>query len=210
MAPKRTALAPLIEGGAFGEAVVAALAEDPAAAVLKIDLDGLHELNQAHGLEAGDRVIAAAATVLTQAADAQGWIAARTGGDEFALLARGVPLEQGFLTAERLRNELNAAVARELPDGATCTASLGVAASPRDAKRAEELIHKASLALYTAKDQGGNTVALAPGEDMVLKTSYYPAPQLARLRALAERLKRKEAVLLREALDDLLRKYDRA
>lgn len=210
MPAKRNALPALADGGAFGQAVVAALAEDPAAAVLKVDLDGLHQLNQTYGLEAGDRVIGAAATVLAKAAQADGWTPARTGGDEFALLLRGLTLEQGFLLAERLRQELNEAIARELPDGAVCTASLGVAASPRDAKRPEELIHKATLALYTAKEQGGNVVALTPGEDMVLKTSYYPAPQLARLRGLAERLKRKDAALLREALDDLLRKYDRA
>jgi hypothetical protein len=40
---------------------------------------------------------------------------------------------------------------------------------------------------------------------MVVKTSYYEASQLARLKALAGRLGKKEAPLLREALDDLLR-----
>jgi len=45
---------------------------------------------------------------------------------------------------------------------------------------------------------------------MVLKSSYYTTAQLGRLKSLAERQKKKEAVFLREALDDLLRKYDRA
>ena len=53
-------------------------------------------------------------------------------------------------------------------------------------------------------------VSLTPGENMVLRSSYYAAAQLGRLRSLAERMKKKEAVLLREALDDLIRKYDRA
>jgi len=44
---------------------------------------------------------------------------------------------------------------------------------------------------------------------MVLKSSYYGRAQLARVKALAERQRTKEAILLREALDDLLRKYDR-
>jgi hypothetical protein len=44
---------------------------------------------------------------------------------------------------------------------------------------------------------------------MVLKSSYYSSAQLGRLRSLAERLKKKEAVLLREGLDDLLRKHER-
>jgi hypothetical protein len=44
---------------------------------------------------------------------------------------------------------------------------------------------------------------------MVLKSSYYSAAQLGRLKGLAERKKTKEAVLLREGLEDVLRKYDR-
>jgi len=87
--------------------------------------------------------------------------------------------------------------------------SVGVANIPRDAKLPEDLLRKADLALYAAKEQGGDSVGLTPGEDMVLKSSYYSAAQLARLKSLAERKKTKEAVLLREALAELLRKYDR-
>ena len=65
------------------------------------------------------------------------------------------------------------------------------------------------ISLYAAKEQGGNTVGLPPAEDMVLRSSYYSRAQLGRLRSLGDRLKKKEAVLLREALDDLLRKYER-
>jgi len=43
---------------------------------------------------------------------------------------------------------------------------------------------------------------------MVPKTSHYLPTQLGRLRALREQLSRSEASLLREALSDLLRKYD--
>jgi predicted DNA-binding protein len=43
---------------------------------------------------------------------------------------------------------------------------------------------------------------------MITKTSYYTAPQLERLSALAKKTKRNEATLLREALDDILKKYD--
>jgi hypothetical protein len=44
---------------------------------------------------------------------------------------------------------------------------------------------------------------------MVMRSCYYPAASLRRLRALAERLGRKESPLLREALEDLFRKYDK-
>ena len=70
--------------------------------------------------------------------------------------------------------------------------------------------HALHAALYAAKDQGGRSVALTPSDDMVLKSSYYSTAQLGRLKSLAERMKKKEAVLLREALDDLLRKHERS
>ena len=105
---------------------------------------------------------------------------------------------------------LDESLAAAVPAGLRCTASIGVANAPRDAKTADDLRRKAELALHAAKEQGGDAVGLTPGEDMVLRSSYYNVAQLGRLRSLAERLKKKEAVLLREALDDLLRKYDRS
>ncbi len=177
--------------------------------LMQIDLDGFHAVNTNGGREVGDRVIAAAWATVSRAAQADGWRCERIGGDEFAVTAT-IPLEQAFLRADALRSELDAALAAELPEGLRCTASIGVANLPRDAKTPDELMRKADLALYSAKEQGGDAVGLTPGDEMVLRSSYYTVAQLARLRSLAEREKKKEAVLLREALDDLLRKYDRS
>jgi diguanylate cyclase len=66
----------------------------------------------------------------------------------------------------------------------------------------------ADAALTAAKESGRNQVALPPNEEMVMKSCYYTGAGVRKLRALAERLNRKESTLLREALDDLLRKYD--
>ena len=155
----------------------------------------------------GDRVLAAVVEAVRDAAAQDGWTAARVGGDEFALLAPGLPLEAAFLRGEQLRLALDEAIACELPDGAACTASVGVVNAPRDAKTAEDLLRRAQVALHSAKEQGGGRVGLSPGDEMVLKSSYYGVAQLARLKTLAERAGKKESVLLREALDDLLRKY---
>ena len=204
----RTTRAPL-NAGAFGDAVQATIKKGAGASILLTDLDNLQPLNERAGREAGDRAIDAAIRVLKAAAEKDGYAMARLGGDEFGLLAPGMSLEQAFLRAERLCAELNAALAKAIPRGYTCTATIGVANAPRDAKTAEQLMRKADLALYAAKEQGGNAVGLTPGEDMVLKSSYYSSAQLGRLKSLAERFKKKEAVLLREALDDLLRKHER-
>ncbi len=194
----------------FGSASEKVMAKQPALALLHCDLDGLHALNQTAGHAAGDKVIAAAIGALSRSAEGQGWTLGRIGGDEFAVLAPGMALESAFLRAEQLRREVDGAVAKVLPRGQRVTVSIGVAASPRDAKDPSALRRKADLALHAAKEQGGDAVGLPPSDDMVLKSSYYSAAQLGRLKGLAERQKKKEAVLLREALDDLLRKYDRA
>ena len=207
---ERVARAEAMDGSEFGGKVDAAVRGDGGASVLLIDLDNLMVLNERAGREAGDAAIRAALRVLKASAEPDGHALARVGGDEFALLAPGVSLEQAFLRAERLRSELNAALAKVVPRGHVCTATIGVANAPRDAKNAEQLMRKADMALYAAKEQGGNAVGLTPSDDMVLKSSYYSAAQLGRLKGLAERQKKKEAVLLREALDDLLRKHERS
>ena len=195
---------------ALVDAIEAALENDSVVTLLQIDLDGFFEVNSEAGREAGDRVLGAAVAFLRSTAKRERWTYLRIGGDEFGLVASGLGVEQAFLRAERLRVDLDGALAQALPEGGRCTASIGVASIPRDAKTPDEVMRKADLALYSAKDQGGDCVGLTPGDEMILKSSYFSSSQLGRLKALAERLKRKESVLLREALDDLLRKYDRS
>lgn len=212
MAKRQAALAPngaLLDAPAFGRATTQATAKDSTVSFFSIDLDGMYALNLEVGRPAGDRFLNAFVGTLLRTAGPEKWTVGRIGGDEFTVLLPGVGLEQAFLRAEKLRAEVGEALKKAVPERRG-TASIGVANYPRDAKNADELARKAGLALYAAKEQGGDAVSLTPGENMILRSSYYAAPQLGRLRTLAERMKKKEAALLREALDDLLRKYDRA
>lgn len=200
---------PAFEGG-----VVVWLKRDPVATLMYVDLDNLVDLNENAGRDIGDRAIATVTNTLAAVAKKEGWMLGRIGGDEFALLASNVSLEAGLLRADQIRRDIDGALAKALP-GRRCTVTIGVANTPRDTKTrgpaaADELSRKADLALHAAKEQGGDTVGLTPSDDMVLKSSYYSAAQLGRLKGLAERMKKKEAVLLREGLDDLLRKHERS
>jgi diguanylate cyclase (GGDEF)-like protein len=163
----------LLDREGFDHAAREAFGREPAGSVFLIDLDGFHQINVSAGHAAGDRVIAATGKTLAETAKREGWLCGRIGGDEFALLAPGLALEAAFLRADRLRLILDEALASAVPAGLRCTASIGVANAPRDAKTADDLPRKAELALPAAKEQGGDTVGLTPGNDTVLKSSYY-------------------------------------
>ena len=84
--------------------------------------------------------------------------------------------------------------------------SAGVAAFPDDGATVDTVCVKATEALYRAKVTGRDKTCLAREDRMVTKTSHYTQGQLMGLRRLAEREGIGEALLLREALNDLLRK----
>ena len=89
------------------------------------------------------------------------------------------------------------------------TTSIGLASYPAHGRTDVELMREADQALYLAKATGRDKVALPLTDSrMITKTSHYTATQLERLASLARTVKRNEASLLREALDDLLKKYD--
>ncbi len=173
-------------------------------AVALLDVDGFQEINDTLGFSEGDKALRRLAELL---AGANAGTAYRISGDEFALVMPQVTLEQAFLAAEKLRTlvmESDFALA----DGRTLRITAGVAHSPRDAKEAQALLNAADAALLSAKESGGNQVALPPNEEMILKSCYYPSAGLKKLKALAERLSQRESYLLREALTDFLRKHE--
>ncbi|GKU76353.1 hypothetical protein L3i20_v207500 [Paenibacillus sp. L3-i20] len=167
------------------------------------------ELNDTYGHEVGDRALVAISEVLQEQFPGQAY---RISGDEFAIALSGISLEQAFLRMEGLRQHISESQHRfrtgEL-SSREFTATIGVAQYPRDAKDAAALRRSADAALENAKENGRNQVSLPPNEEMIMKSCYYPSSMVRRLKTLAEKLKKKESVLLREALSDLLHKQDR-
>ena len=201
------ALSGILTRQPFWEAIRKALTEEETVSLASLDLDGFEEINAQAGRETGGKLIALLGGMLRERADSLGWTVGRIGGDEFAILMPGTGLEKAFLQMETLRADFAASAAQAYPE-LNPTISIGVANFPRDAKDLGGLTQQAGQALYQAKEAGRNSVALPSREEMVLRSCYYTTSQVARLKKLAEQLKKKESVLLREALDDLLRKYD--
>ena len=209
---ERDTLTGLLAGGSIHEALKAAIQGDvqgKGVALGLLDVDHFGEINDTFGAATGDAILQSLASLLGVTAKICGK-AFRIAGDEFAVVLPGMSLEQAFLHLETLRGIVATNSKTTLPDGRQVTVKIGVAQSPRDARDAAGLFSAASAALMSAGEQGRNVVCLPPNEDMVLKSCYYPATATRRLKALAERVGRKESVLLREALGDLLRKYDTA
>jgi diguanylate cyclase (GGDEF)-like protein len=174
--------------------------------VFLLDIDEFADVDRVHGRDAGDAVLQAVSRVIRDAAPETA-VLSRHGGDEFAGALPDTRIDDAFTLAERIRREIGELRFERWPE-IRLAASIGLTAYPAHGQRDVELMREADQALYTAKNTGRNKVALPLTDSrMVTKTSHYTATQLQRLAGLAKEVKRNEASLLREALDDLLRKY---
>jgi diguanylate cyclase (GGDEF)-like protein len=135
--------------------------------LMMMDLDKIHQINDNHGIKAGDLVFISTAEVLRSATRA-GDICARLSGDEFAVLLPDAGPEEAVLIAEKARENI---ASRKIsvpikPDSSrkteisVCT-SIGVATAPIHAKNWEGLLLAADSALRQAKTLGRNRVAVA-------------------------------------------------
>jgi len=197
---------------AFAEAFDGATAqvdEDGGSITLaSVDIDNFKAINERHGREVGDQVLRHLAKTLAEAARKGALFRHRR--DEFIVLFPNTEKEEAFLILERMRAKLDADQSLEA-EGKTARVSIpisaGVASYPEDGSRSDDVLRKAGEALHRAKTGGRNRICLSKQERMVTKTSHYTKRQLEALAELAKRQGVGEAVLLREALDDLMRKY---
>jgi diguanylate cyclase (GGDEF)-like protein len=125
--------------------------------VVLADLDDFKQINDRYGHPVGDEVLKEFAQTLRKTVRETD-VAARWGGEEFALVLPGTDAAGGARLAERARAMLSEQTVRA-PDGTELhvTASFGVAAFPQ-ARELDELLAAADLALYAAKHDGKNRV----------------------------------------------------
>ncbi|GAB4407214.1 MAG: hypothetical protein Kow00123_20140 [Anaerolineales bacterium] len=135
-------------------------------AVIMADLDGLRHINNTHGHLAGDAVLEAIGKIIREQIREYD-VAARFGGEEFALLMPETTTHEGYVVAERIRKAVESTPiqipTRVEPIYVTITA--GVASYPDDGYEPQHLLHAADVALYQGKASGKNRVRMsAPGE----------------------------------------------
>jgi diguanylate cyclase (GGDEF)-like protein len=141
----------------LGEALRAATAGNMPCAIMFLDLDGFKPVNDTFGHPKGDAVLQAVAKRLCDEVGADGHVG-RLGGDEFAIV---VPDAQSRRKIEQLADRIIVAIAEPfLIDGTEIRigVSVGCAFGPIDGATVDDLILKADLALYQAKDAGRGVV----------------------------------------------------
>ncbi|MGB2711804.1 MAG: diguanylate cyclase [Conexibacter sp.] len=120
------------------------------------DVDHFKEVNDRSGHQVGDAVLQRVAQLLNDG-KRQIDLAARVGGEEFALVLPDTDAQGAFVLAERLREALRAAFTQ---DTVPITISFGIASFPAHAETAASLLHAADEALYAAKESGRNRTVL--------------------------------------------------
>lgn len=124
------------------------------------DIDNFKQVNDAHGHAVGDEVLRGVADVLVHRRRRTD-LPVRYGGDEFAVLLPDESVQSAAALAERCREEIENIRVRAGQNDVSVTASFGVA-DTTNISSAEALIESADIALYRAKQEGRNRVAVAP------------------------------------------------
>jgi diguanylate cyclase (GGDEF)-like protein len=131
-------------------------------ALVMVDLDNFKQVNDTHGHQQGDEVLASVASVLRDfSRDID--VPARYGGEELAVILPQTDAEGAARLAERMREAVERLRVPRVGDAGSLqvTASFGVAAVPESATDEAELIAAADAALYRAKRGGKNRVERA-------------------------------------------------
>ena len=133
------------------------------ALLLMLDIDHFKRINDHHGHVAGDLVIKAVAAALCASVRPMD-LAARIGGEEFAIILPNCPPAFGAQVAERIRAKVESqAIALYSGQTLGCTISLGGAYAPQWVRSTPSVwMERADLQLYRAKSEGRNRTCLEP------------------------------------------------
>ena len=129
--------------------------------VLMLDLDHFKKFNDTYGHDAGDTVLRETAAFLTKSVRAED-IVCRYGGEEFVIILPMADLRASQARAERIRSKIrDLSTLHQGRSLGMITISVGVAELPDHGTTSKELLATADAALYRAKRDGRDRVAVA-------------------------------------------------
>lgn len=188
-----------VEGGDGGDSRRENAGGEPA--VLFVDLDGFKRVNDTLGHDLGDRLLAAVAELLKGCVRFRDSVA-RFGGDEFTVLLEDTSLQEAAGVAGRIVDTLQkplTVAGQEVTTGCSVGIALARETAGQDAAHdASELLRKADVALYRAKEYGGGAyVTFEPSMDLRIKERLAVESELRRA------LERKELELYYQPIVNL-------
>ena len=160
----RDPLTGLYNRAAFGQHLQAALdrlhRQPSILAVLFIDLDGFGEVNEKHGHMSGDRALIIAAQQLRLSIRPADLIA-RVGGDEFVAACESLSsAEEALGVARRMATSLDEPIPVSPTAEHQLSATIGVAFAAGPSDRVVDLLARADMAMYAAKQQGRGRIQI--------------------------------------------------
>lgn len=134
--------------------------------VILLDLDKFKEVNDTYGHLMGDKLLSLLGKIINEQVRGAD-IAARYGGDEFAIILPDTPLRAAQATAAKLARAIAGGQTNGgLSEGIPIHASCGVASCPDEARTVSDLLQLADNRVYTAKrteDQPNDNTETLPG-----------------------------------------------
>jgi diguanylate cyclase (GGDEF)-like protein len=155
------ALTDLANRALFEQSADAALADGRTLSLALIDLDDFKAINDRLGHPVGDALLVVVARRLRECVRADD-VVARLGGDEFGLLLHGLARDEATDVLDRIRDALTRPV-HALGHDLLIRASIGLAEAWPGAEP-QELLRRADLAMYAAKERGKGRHAVYDAE----------------------------------------------
>ncbi len=124
-------------------------------AVLWLDVDAFKDINDSMGHQAGDKVLLGLTEATSRVVRSDSLLA-RLGGDEFGVLLPEASPEEAETAARRVLDAVRRAVCIVNDRRVSVTASMGIVYFPAHGTSVEEVLARADLAMYYAKEQGRN------------------------------------------------------
>lgn len=132
--------------------------------MLMVDVDHFKAFNDTYGHPAGDEVLRQIAAVLQASCRAELDLVARYGGEEFAVILPGASAQECSAVAERMIGSVRELeIVHAASSMGRVTISVGIANLADDIENCEDLVRRCDQALYAAKANGRDGVAVWRG-----------------------------------------------
>jgi len=132
--------------------------------IVMVDLDNFKDINDTFGHPGGDMVLKEIASLIEENIRYSD-IAARVGGDEFAVILPETDIKNGMVVAEKLRRLISETPLSVVSGNVRVHASFGIAGFPLNGETLNELLTACDVALYRAKHLGRNRVVMIEAEE---------------------------------------------